>query len=135
MLSLAFAGRPAHAYGVSAKHDAKGRSMRTKRSRTYCLCALAVVGVMAMSASSAEAVPWEINGSALVGSETVSGTVAENAKLLVPGLGIELTCKKETLVGKISNSPVQGHGEASLLLLECSVAQVEEVCEVGQPSL
>ncbi len=85
------------------------------------LMLIAALAVMAFTAAAAQAGEYKINGSTLttlgLASESVEGTVAEG-ELLVPGLSLNINCKKGTFTGTIKKG---GGASAKILYSECEV--------------
>ena len=109
-------------------------SQKRKGLSILGVCLLAALGIMAFSASAAQAAgEWLINGKTLVEkgilSETVTGEKDPLAEpeLLVPGIGIAIFCNEFTIVnGKIERL---GKSKAALTFSECEVLEAPD-CEV-----
>lgn len=90
--------------------------------KVFGLSLLAALGLMALTATGAQAGEYTVEGktftSKAIASETVSGGTSETSKILVPGLSLTIECKK----GKVSGSILLGGvTHLTTLLEECSV--------------
>lgn len=97
------------------------------------LSLLALVGVMAVSASAAQA-EWLI----LLNKESVSSVTVDLATeraghLLVPDLGLDIACVKGegTVTATLESGNEVLKGSGSILYTECKDNNFGEVCEVG----
>lgn len=98
----------------------------TRGPRVLGLCALAVLGLVAFTASAAQA-----SGSFIVlGSEklfpvAVTGEAEGQSAFLVPSLKLEIICQKATIEGTLETG---GHGKETMTFKECTVPKTP--CEV-----
>ena len=104
--------------------------------RVLGLSLMAALGLMAVAASGAQAAnltpaEWK-HGKILILGKVLHASVTGNAEtplsLLVPSLGIEITCNNlDVTSGLVNFTAAEGHGEATLLFLECKVFPIEKV--------
>jgi hypothetical protein len=87
--------------------------------KTLGLCSLAVLGLMAFAAATAQAKgEFAILGAAIKSTETIKGEAEGKSAFLVPSIGLEIVCEKATVEGTIK---VGGHGEQKLTFSNCTV--------------
>jgi hypothetical protein len=82
------------------------------------LCSLAVLGLMALTAATAQAKgEFAILGAAIKSTETIKGAAEGKPAFLVPSLGLEIVCEGATVEGTIETA---GHGEQTLKFSNCT---------------
>jgi hypothetical protein len=103
--------------------------------RALGLSLLAALGLMAFAAAGAQAAnltaPWTHSKIIILGKEKLEASVTGEADgkgtLLVPGLGIEITCDSFDVTGGLVNfTSEEGHGEGLVLFLKCLVYAIEK---------
>ncbi len=104
--------------------------MHSKHLKILCLAICALTAFMAMSASAAQAKWLILRNKVSVSSIELTGSV-EASRLLVPNLGLTITCTGGTFSSKVSGGGTTTlSGSASITLKECDVLEFEEVCSV-----
>ena len=105
--------------------------------RVLGLSLMAALGLMAVAASGAQAAnltpaEWK-HGKILILGKVLHASVTGKSeeppgKLLVPALGIEITCASfDVNSGLVNFTAEEGHGEATVLFLGCKVFPIEKV--------
>jgi len=112
--------------------DERNQKMRNRKDgfKILGLCSLAVLGLMAFVAATAQAKgEFAILGKAIGSAETIVGSAEGKSTFLVPSLGMELVCEKATVEGTIKTG---GHGEQTLNFTSCTTPPTP-TCSVVEP--
>jgi len=90
---------------------------RKQGLKALCLSFLAVLGLIAFTATAAQASGnWMINGSALKSNESISGASEGSSVFKVPSIKLEISCKEATVSGTLE---LNGLGKETMTFTKC----------------